>query len=100
MEHALALQGSKDITLEDLEEQIASDSLETWAAIQKFRADRAADDANAATAAHAEKVQKETTRLNKLGPHCALSADRVAATAPTGSPSHAVVTVRNTGTIP
>ena len=98
MEETLARQGSKDITLEDLEEQIAQDSLETWAAIQKFRADRAAEAANAAAAAAYAAEEAEATRLSKLGPHCQLSAARVAVTAAAGSPAHAVVTVRNTGT--
>ena len=42
------------ITLDDLEEQIAIDSVETWATIQKFRADEAAREHNEALKLEAE----------------------------------------------
>ena len=62
----------KRITFEDLEEQIAKDSVETWAAIQKRRADdRAATETRRAAAAAAAEA-REIARLAALGPHCEL----------------------------
>ena len=71
----------KRITFEDLEEQIAKDSVETWAAIQKRRADdRAATETRRATAA-AAKEAREIARLAALGPHCERGAERINAAA-------------------
>ena len=75
----------KRITFEDLEEQIAKDSVETWAAIQKRRADdRAATETRRATAA-AAKEAREIARLAALGPHCELGAERINATSVAGT---------------
>ena len=98
MEPKLADQGARDITLEDLEEQIAQDSLETWAAIQKFRADQVAAAAAASAAAAAAEAELEAAARAALGPHCHVSASRVAVVAAAATPGHATVTMRNTGT--
>ena len=88
----------KRITFEDLEEQIAKDSVETWAAIQKRRADdRAATETRRATAA-AAKEAREIARLAALGPHCELGAERINATSVAGTSTRVSATLVNTGT--
>ena len=87
----------KRITFEDLEEQIARDSVETWAAIQKRRADeRAAEETRRATAA-AEAEAREIARLAALGPHCELGAERINATSVAGTSTRVSTTIVNTG---
>jgi len=88
----------KRITFEDLEEQIAKDSVETWAAIQKRRADdRAATETRRAAAAAAAEA-REIARLAALGPHCELGAERINATSVAGTSTRVSATLVNTGT--
>ena len=60
---------NRRITFEDLEERIAETSVETWAAIQKRRADERAREANERAARLAERERAEIERLASLGPH-------------------------------
>ena len=72
-------EASRRITFEDLEEEIANRSIETWAAIQKCREDaRHAEETRAARRA-AELEKREIARLAALGPHCVLDTHRLSA---------------------
>ena len=97
--NALDRLASKRITLEELEEQIASDSLETWAEIQKYRSDVAAAEANRAARELAAAQAEEAAREAAMGPHLELESDRVMAQMRWGeNTAHATTTMRNTGT--
>jgi hypothetical protein len=72
-------EASRRITFEDLEEEIANRSIETWSQIQKCREDaRHAEETRAARRA-AELEKREIARLAALGPHCVLDAHRLSA---------------------
>lgn len=97
--NALDRLASKRITLEELEEQIASDSLETWAEIQKYRSDVATAEANRAARELAAAQAEEAAREAAMGPHLHLESDRVMAQMRWGeNTAHATTTMRNTGT--
>ena len=96
---ALDRLAGKRITLEELEEQIASDSLETWAEIQKYRSDVATAEANRAARELAAARAEEAAREAAMGPHLHLESDRVMAQMRWGGKTaHATTTMRNTGT--
>jgi hypothetical protein len=98
VEAALAAAAAPDnITLADLEEQIANTNLDTWAAIQHCRAERSAQAADSEADAEAAAEAAETARVKALGPHCTLSDTRIAVSAAAGSAAHATLTMRNTG---
>lgn len=96
---ALDRLAARRITLEELEEQIASDSLETWAEIQKYRSDVAVAEANRAARELAALQAEEAAREAAMGPHLHLESDRVMAQMRWGEKTaHATTTMRNTGT--
>ena len=72
-------EASRRITFEDLEEEIANRSIETWSQIQKCREDaRHAEETRLARRA-AELEKREIARLAALGPHCVLDTHRLSA---------------------
>ena len=78
--HAVAArEASRRITLEDLEQEIADTSVETWAMIQKARADAALAEETRAAKRAAELAAREAARLAALGPHCVLDAYQLSA---------------------
>ena len=78
--HAVAArEATRRITFEDLEEEIANRSIETWAMIQKARADKALAESTRAAKRAAELERREIARLAALGPHCVLDAYRLSA---------------------
>lgn len=100
-----AREAARRITLEDLEEEIADTSVETWAMIQKARADAARAEETRAAKRAAEDAAREAARLAALGPHCVLDAYQLSArleVRPGGGRydagvSFASATLRNTG---
>ena len=100
-----AREAARRITLEDLEEEIADTSVETWAMIQKARADAARAEETRAAKRAAEDAAREAARLAALGPHCVLDAYQLSArleVRPGGGGydagvSFASATLRNTG---
>jgi hypothetical protein len=96
---ALDRQALRRITVEELENQIAADSLETWAEIQKYRSDVSTAEANRAARETAAAEAAEAARLAALGPHFQLESSRVMATMRWGEKvAHASTTMKNTGT--
>jgi hypothetical protein len=72
-------EADKKITFEDLEEEIASASIETWAEIQKIKSDAKLLIETSAAKRAAELEKREIERLAKLGPHAVLDAYRLSA---------------------
>ena len=96
---ALDRQALRRVTVEELENQIAADSLETWAEIQKYRSDVSTAEANRAAREAAAAEAAEAARLAALGPHFQLESSRVMATMRWGEKvAHASTTMKNTGT--
>lgn len=74
-----AREAARRISFEDLEEEIANASIETWAEIQKIKSDENLAKENAAAKRNADAERLEIERLKKLGPHCTLDAYRLSA---------------------